>query len=435
MANEAGLRALGERIDRAAGPVGPPAAPPVPRRPTPSTPARRRRRWSRRRKILTALTGIVVLALLVVAAGYGYLRYEWSQVRTLACPSCVSVANGQPFNVLLIGSDSRAGDTGQASQSFGSASQVTGQRSDTIKIVHVDPETGSADILSIPRDTYVTMSGLPESSGLTGVQKINTAFDNGPDPLIKTIENTFGIPISHFIVVNFTGVINTVDTLGGIRLDFPYLAKDDDNGNNNSGLSITKTGCQTLNGAMTLALSRSRYYTYYDPAQGGWITDGSADLGRITRQNAIIEAIIRRVHSTYNPFTLRAFLSSIVHNITVDQNMTFGDMYGLAERYHAFSPSSLKTYLLPTTPAVTSGGADVEVVSEPAAQQTLEAFLGTSPNPPTTPPVDAYGNPVEVPPPTSAAPASAPAPSGSAASTAPAAAPTTPLPSYDPTPC
>ncbi len=472
VANEDGLRALGEEMDRALGltngrggggrngnsggryaddgrlpdgrpPYGNTRVAPPPRPPVTPPPLGkpRRKRWSTRRKVVTGLVSFVILALLVVAGGYAYLRYQWSQVKTIQCPTCVAVASGAPFNVLLVGSDTRAGDTGQAAQSFGSSALVPGQRSDTIKILHVDPQTGSARLLSIPRDTYVTMSGLPESTGLTGNQKINTAYTDGPNPLIKTIENTFGIPISHFVIVDFSGVINTVDTLGGINLKFNYPVRDYDTqtDNNNSGLNVTKTGCQTINGNTALALARSRYYQYY--ANGQWNQDVTSDIGRITRQNAIIQAIDAKAKSTYNPIALNSFIGTMVHNIDVDQNMSFGDMYALAERYHAFSPSSLQTYTLPTNAETTNGGSDVQTVSQPAAQQTIEAFLGGSPKAVVTPPVDGYGDPIY---PSSGSPSSGSSSSGSSAAspgatgtttvTAPAIAKPA-VESFDPTPC
>lgn len=440
VANERGLRDLGDRIERGSGTRPGYKGPPPGRPPTGGRP-KRPRRWSTRRKVVTTLVSVVLLLLALVGAGYGYLRYQWSQVKTVNCSSCVAAADGAPFNVLLIGSDTRVGDTGQAAKSFGSAASFGGtHRSDTIKLVHIDPKEGTARLLSFPRDTYVTMSGLPASSGLTGAQKINTAYDQGPVPLIKTIENTFGIPVTHFVSVDFGGVINTVQTLGGINLRFNYPVRDwDCNGqpcNNQSGLNITKTGCQTLNGNQTLSLARSRYYEYY--ANGQWNRDYSSDLGRITRQNAIIEATIAKAKSTYNPLTLNSFISSMVHNIEVDKAMSFGDMYSLAERYHAFSPSSLKTYTLPTVPGTTPYGSDVEVVSQPAAQQTIEAFLGGAPNTPTTPPLNASGSAMSVPPPTTT---TAPAPSSGSTgggATTPVTAPPSATPvggSYDPVPC
>ncbi len=376
--------------------------------------------------------GLAVLAVLV-AAGYGYIRYRWSQIQTAACSFCTAAGDGA-FNVLVIGSDSRSGDTGQAAQQFGTSQEVSGQRSDTIKIVHVDPATGSASILSIPRDTFVQMPEALDSQGLGGDQKINTAFNDGANTLVETIEDTFGIPISHFVVVDFDAVINTVDTIGGIYLDFPFPVRDDDDGVNNAGLNITTTGCQKLDGAQTLALSRSRYYQYYD--NGEWIADPTSDLGRIERQNVIIEALMSRARSTYDPFTLNAFLGAVVHDIVVDKGMSFGDMLSLVTRYHAFSPSSLETYTLPTVPETSASAGDVEVVEQPQAEQMLNRFLGMAPGAVQTPPVDAYGSPVYPPASSGGTSSSASASSGSAPSSGTSStSASTSVPSYDPTVC
>jgi len=164
----------------------------------------------------------MALVLLLAGGVYGYLRYRFGQIKTIACTTCVAVADGAPYNVLIVGSDSRAGNTGKAAQEFGTSSEVGGQRSDTIKILHIDPAAGTARLLSIPRDTYVALSDMPESSGLATDNKINSSFNNGPGPLIQTIENTFGILIAHFVIVDFSGVIDLVNSVGGVNLDFRY---------------------------------------------------------------------------------------------------------------------------------------------------------------------------------------------------------------------
>lgn len=380
---------------------------------------------------------VAAVLVLIVAAGYGYLRYRWGQVKTLACPTCTAVGDGQPFNVLLVGSDTRAGNTGQAARSFGSATQVAGQRSDTIKVLHVDPASGTARLLSIPRDTFVQTSDVNAATGLGGAQKINTTFNNGPAALIATIQNTLGIPIAHFVEVDFQGLTNAVNTVGGIYLNFPYPVRDNDNGNNNSGLVITRTGCQPLNGAQTLALARSRYYQYY--ANGSWHYDPTSDIGRIERQNVVIQAIASRGRS-YNPLTLNAFLGSVVHDVTVDKGMTFGDMFSLATRYHAFSPGSLQSFTLPTAPGYSRIAGDVEVVQQPQTMQVLMQFLGAAPATVSTPPLSASGAPITPPPPTttttapqasSGAASSGHTPSGPKVGASPSAS----APPYDPTVC
>ncbi|MGO8859490.1 MAG: LCP family protein [Acidimicrobiales bacterium] len=433
VANEAGLRALGEEMDRACRQRGGGARASFRRSRSPNASPRR----SVKRRVLVALTVVVVLAVGVIGGAYAYARYQFDQVHKFACHACVPVAAGQPYNLLVIGSDSRAGDTGQAAESFGTYSSVGGQRSDTIKILHIDPAAGTARVLSIPRDTYVTTSGLAPSTGLTGPEKINAAFNNGPEALIETIRNTFGIPISHWIVIDFDGVIDSVQALGGINLDFRYPVRDDNDGVNESGLNITQTGCQTLNGTQALALSRSRYYEYYE--DGEWQMDPGYDLSRIARQNVIIEAMIAKAKSTYNPLTLQSLIDAVKENVSIDDNLSLGMIYDLVERYHAFSPSSLQTWTLPTVPQAGTPAGDVELVSTQAPNvyvDTITEFLGAPPGPVTTPPLDQYGYPITVPTPTpvSATPTTAGA-SPHTSNTTPASLGTPGLPSYDPTVC
>ena len=158
VANRAGLEALGQQIDssrrRGRG-----------RGANDRDALGTKRKWSNQRKLVTALITLVVLAVAVVGAGYGYLRYEFDQINSVKCPSCVQVSDGAPYNVLVIGSDTRDGETAAEAKQFGNSATAGGQRSDTIKIVHVDPQTGTASTLSIPRDTFVDLSGVPAFIG------------------------------------------------------------------------------------------------------------------------------------------------------------------------------------------------------------------------------------------------------------------------------
>ncbi|MGA2835961.1 MAG: LCP family protein [Acidimicrobiales bacterium] len=404
--------------------------------------ARRRARRGRRspgRRILRVLVALAVLLLVAVAAGYGYFRYQWAQIASAPCTSCVAAADGAPYNLLIIGSDSRAGETADEAQQFGSVQATAGQRSDTIKIIHIDPAAGTASSLSIPRDTFVTITGLAPDSGLSTQNKINAAFSNGPDALIQTIENTFGIPISHYIVLNFFGVEDAVNALGGISMDFPYPARDQDCStgtcNNNSGLDIPTAGCQVLDGEQALSLSRSRYYQYYD--NGTWQSDPTSDIGRIERQNLVIEAALDKAKSTYNPLRLNSLLTSVVHDFSKDNGLSATDLLALAERYHAFSGSSLQSYTLPTLGAESSYAGDVEVVEPDEAASTITQFLGGPFGTITTPPIDQYGDPLTltVPTTTTAPAVDSPVTSSPTGATTPAAAQGTSAPFYDPSSC
>jgi LCP family protein required for cell wall assembly len=404
---------------------------------------KRRSRLNRKARLMRS--AIIFVAVLLVLAGgsYGYFRYRIGQIKTVPCPSCSATISGQPFNILIIGDDSRADNTPGENKNFGSDATTTGAHSDTIKIAHIDPATGAASLLSIPRDTYVELSGLSSSwlSQLgTRDQKINAALNDDVDALVQTVQNTFGIPIQSWVLVNFNGLMSAVQTVGGIKLDFPYPVRDDDDGNNNSGLSIPQAGCQNLNGSQTLALSRSRYYQY-EVRPGVWEADGTGDIGRIERQNVIIEALMDKAKSTYNPLTLNAFIGSVVHDVKIG-GLSSSQLFSLAVKYRGFSGSNLQTATVPTLTASTAAGSS-QIVEEPQAQQTLTTFLGQAPNAPVTPPLDAYGSPVVVPTGSgsSAMPASSSgAPSGGGAAS-PATARTTAattqpgIPSYDPRPC
>ena len=143
-------------------------------------------------------------------------------------------------------------------------------------------------------------------------------------------------------MINFFGLQDAVNALGGISMDFPYPVRDHDCSTgvcyNNSGLNIPTAGCQVLNGSQALALSRSRYFQYYE--DGEWLSDPSSDIGRIQRQNLIIEAALDKAKSTYNPLQLNTLLTSVVHDFSKDNGLSADDLFSLAERYHAFSGSA-----------------------------------------------------------------------------------------------
>ena len=197
-------------------------------------------------------------------------------------------------------------------------------------------------------------------------------------------------------MISFFGVQDAVNALGGISLDFPYPVRDQDCSTgicyNNSGLNIPTAGCQVLNGAQALSLSRSRYFQYY--ADGYWHSDPTSDIGRIERQNLIISAALDKAKSTYNPLRLNSLLTSVVHDFTKDNGLTATDLFALAERYHAFSGSSLRPTRCPTDGAASSAAGDVEVVQPDAAAAMITQFLGGPFGPIVTPPIDAYGNPL-----------------------------------------
>jgi polyisoprenyl-teichoic acid--peptidoglycan teichoic acid transferase len=459
VANEAGLTSLGAKIDQAGGKGGGGGRKP------PSAKGGRHQGGKPRRSTGKRLlrVGLVLLALVVVVAGagYGYLRYEFGRIKTAACASCAAVADGAPYNVLVIGSDTRTGETAAEAEQFGNSTTAGGQRSDTIKIVHVDPHAGTASTLSLPRDTFVTLSGVPASSGVSNPNKLNAAFASGPNDknpsgtgangLVQTIQNTFGIPISHWIVVNFFGLMDAVNGLGGVSMDFPYPVQDYGPCNgpgapdqNCTGLNVQTTGCQVISGTQALALSRSRHFEWYQ--HGEWQSDYSGDIGRIERQDLMIEAVVNKAKSTYNPIRAASFISSLTHDVTLDNKLGPTTLLDLAEKYHAFSGSSLQNYTLPTESGTYApyGDEAVQVVQEPAATTMISQFLGAAPTAASTPPLDQNGDPQST---TASSGTGATGSTGNTGATTTTAAPgsattkpststaTATIPYYDPRPC
>ena len=188
--NESGLRQLGTRVDEAN------ARPRVRRSGKP--------KWRARKKIVVALLSVFALLLVSVGGGYAYLWYRFNQIDKVHISDEVAVQSGAPFTILVIGSDSRVGESAQGAKAFGSASTVTGQRSDVVQLWRVTPSTKQIQIVSIPRDTVVSM--LPPDSAQYGTyNRINSSYNTGPDQLVKTITANFGIPINHVVQVDFTG--------------------------------------------------------------------------------------------------------------------------------------------------------------------------------------------------------------------------------------
>lgn len=346
-----------------------PVAPISPSRSRPKHRRRTRRSWPRR-----ALIGFnIFLLLCILAAGgaWAYVHFRLDQVKRVNVAG-ITPASGGPMNILVVGSDSRANITGSAIQHYGSSQQVQGQRSDVTMVVRMDPGSGQAAILSIPRDLYVPIAGTNRKD------RINSSYNGGPSQLIQTVQQNFGIQVNHYVGVDFNGFQGIVDAVGGIKMYFPYPAKDAF-----SGLDVTQTGCVSLNGAQALALARSRDYQYL--ASGYWHYDGSGDLGRIQRQHTFLRVLMGQAISAgiHNPIRANDIVGQVVHDVTIDQDLSTSDIVGLVLAFRSLQPSQLPTYTIPTT-AATIGGADVLEMQQPQAQQVVSQFLATGSQPSTS---------------------------------------------------
>lgn len=320
-----------------------------------------RRRWPRR--ALISLNVIVAVCLIGAASAYGYVQWRLDQIHREHLSNLKGSAGaGHPFTLLIVGSDSRSALSNNAdNKQFGGASAAPGQRSDTIIVARVAPATRQIELMSIPRDLWVDIPGH-------GKNRVNSAFDTGPNLLIQTIEQDFGIPINHFVEVNFDTFRAIADAVGGVSFYFPTPARDP-----YSLLNVPKAGCTLLTGDQALAFVRSRHYQYY--ADGYWHSQGESDLARVQRQQAFIKKMIKKAEGEFtNPVALNDVISGLTKNLTVDSGFSNSLILSLAKDFRSVNASSIPSLTLPNYPFTTAGGAEVLGLQQPQAAQTIAAF-------------------------------------------------------------
>jgi LCP family protein required for cell wall assembly len=319
---------------------------------------------------------VVALCLVGTASAYGYVQWRLGQIRKEKLTALTSVNGGKPFTLLIVGSDSRSALSANdpANAQFGGASATPGQRSDSVILARIAPATRQVELLSLPRDLWVNIPGQ-------GPNRINSAFDTGANLLIQTIQDDLGIPVNHFVEVNFDSFQAITDAVGGVKFYFPTPAKDA-----YSLLNVPVAGCTLLTGAQALGFVRSRHYEYYQ--NGYWHFEAESDLARIQRQQAFIKKMLKKAQSQFtNPIALNDVIAGVTKNLTVDSGFSSSLLINLAKDFRAIDPATIATVTLPNYPYTTAGGAAVLGLQQPQAAQTIAAFnhFGNTPPPVTTP--------------------------------------------------
>lgn len=358
-------------------------------------PAKARRSGSQR--LVLALGSVATVVVLLVASVVGYFNWRLGQIDRIDLGLAETEA-GEPQNYLIVGSDSREGidgtdmDTGGflESEEYQAHPEGIGRRSDTIMVLRLDPGSKRAELLSFPRDLYVPIAGTDRSD------KINAAFGMGVDVLVDTIQENFDIPINHYVEVDFVGFRKLIDAMGGVRLYFDVPMWD-----GHTGLDISSPGCHTLDGTQALAFARSRflwyntldepwvdtsslqYLTDHQMGLNGWVSDGTSDLGRISRQQTLIRVAIPQAERAAfrNPATLNAMMATAVGSITVDSGLGPSRLVGLANRFRHFDPDSFVTYSYPATPGHSPVAGSILEPDPEAAAPILAKFRGETPGP------------------------------------------------------
>jgi polyisoprenyl-teichoic acid--peptidoglycan teichoic acid transferase len=332
--------------------------------------SRLRRTWPQR--LLISFNILLIVGCLASATGIGYFYYRFGQLPRINLPQLTKDAPpGEPQNFLLVGSDTRAFvDNPDEAKSFGSSGSTGGQRSDTIILVRVDPKTHRAAMVSFPRDLWIPIA--PDGHN----QRINTAFEHGPEQLIDTIKLNWNIPIHHYIQVDFASFQGLVDAVGGVQIYLPGAVRD-----RVTGLNITDTGCVLFHGDQALAYVRSRHFQYQE--NGRWVSDGRGDLGRIERQQDFIRRALRKALSRglTSPSKLNRLVNVGIDNVTVDDGLSARDIVNLGKQFKSLAPDTLAQFQLPVVNA-RRGAASVVVVldkDKPRVEEIMQVFRGVQP--------------------------------------------------------
>ncbi|MCT9928809.1 LCP family protein [Planotetraspora sp. A-T 1434] len=240
------------------------------------------------------------------------------------------------INVLLVGSDTRAGDN----KKYGQRLVNDGERTDTIMLLHVSPNRDGATLISFPRDSMVTIPKCYSKTGATvppHLGMINSAFsDGGMICTRRTIESLTNIRIDHYVKVDFTGFKNIVNALGGIQICLPQDVND-----RQSKFNLTK-GKHVVMGETALAYVRLRHN----------IGDGS-DIGRIKRQQVFISQVVKKATSsallTDIP-KLTGFITAAAKSVTMDDALNTEALIQIAQSASKLSAKGFKATTVPWIP-------------------------------------------------------------------------------------
>lgn len=243
---------------------------------------------------------------------------------------------GHGMNILLVGTDGRERIGAQERERYrlgGAPCHCT----DTIMIVHISADRDRAVVVSLPRDSYAVTP--PHTDRVSGEQheghplKLNAAYaEGGPQLTVRTVEKMTRVKIDHYLEVDFTSFMKTVDVVGGVEICTERPLKDA-----NTGLDLP-AGRHTLEGGQALQYVRARH------------VDGTSDLSRMKRQQHFMAALVDRVTSSgilLNPMRFRDATRAVLGSVRADEGFGTGELLDLGRAMRNFSPSSSEFTTVP----------------------------------------------------------------------------------------
>jgi LCP family protein required for cell wall assembly len=322
---------------------------------------------------------IVLCAAVVVASVIALNRYIDQRVDEIprVALDTSPTTPGHGVNFLIVGSDSRKFVSDQSEyNAFSDAdTQSAPPRSDTMMVLHADGDNSYA--VSFPRDLWVDIPGH-------GSAKLNSAFNNGPQPVIDTLQSDFNVPINHYLEVDFKSFEGIVNAIGRINIWVPGVERDIYTG----FAAPWGAGCYALDGFDALSYVRARHLEILGPK--GWtLVDATADIGRIQRQQDFVRKLgslaVDKVLD--DPFVAPDIVDALLPNLHADANFDRTAMNALVRAFMglATNGNGLTFETLPWDGPATRDSQSVVLVKYPDADDVFARLRGdAAPPPPTT---------------------------------------------------
>src|SRR5215467_9848611 len=323
--------------------------------PAPGTPdyhaARRRfhrhitvnRTARRERFLLTAVGVLSVVTLLVSGIAWLVTGNIIAGLARLEADISGTPASG-PVNILVVGVDKRSGLSRQQQLAL-HVGNLTGANTDTMMLVHVPADRQGIQVVSLPRDSWVSIPGH-------GMNKINAAFGlGGPRLMVSTVEQATGMTINDYVEVSFVGFVRVINDLGGVDVCLPYAVSD-----SGSGLHLS-AGRHHVYGVTALKFARDRS------------SFATSDLHRVADQQQLLASLFAQVTATgvlANPLRLQQVVSTATASVTVDRGFNATE---LASELRDIKPDSMSFTTVPIATAdyQTPTGESAVLWNQPAA--------------------------------------------------------------------
>jgi LCP family protein required for cell wall assembly len=296
-----------------------------------TAPPRRGAPRSRRRTLIVALSLVGAFVLIqggIVSAMVWQVSSAFDAVEKIpaafptddaARPPETTGTAASALNVLLLGSDNRGAS--------GSLTDLAGQHSDTIVVVHIPADRQGLSVMSIPRDSWIDVPGHGETN-------ISSTMSLGGVPLaVQAVEGLIGVRVDHVAVVDFSGFKAVTDALGGVSIDNPvafdsyYLP----------GRYFPK-GPQHLNGTEALAFVRER----------SAFPDG--DMHRVRNQQRLIGSLLNgllRQETLTNPATVGSVIGAVTPHLAIDETLDPAGVAALAVELREVRPETVRFFTIP----------------------------------------------------------------------------------------